>query len=176
MVLITPKYLTTELAKKAVYTARLGVFGLGVSAWGEIPVNRRTFHVVILVPVKKHTKGIYKIEPHVLHRETYRGGVGSSVSTPAPWTGPYDEIAYDKAIQRWHDQSDGSAMVTPHLLFPGNTKYWGAVKREGIVAACSGVQPEFDRLIASITVDALIALALHAFKNDPEREGKDFLL
>ena len=81
-----------------------------------------------------------------------------------------------KAVQLWTGCNDGRAGVVPHLLFPGYTPYWGGVKRDGIVVACSGVQPWFDRMISGIVADTIIALAHDAYENDEERKsGVDFL-
>jgi hypothetical protein len=165
MALITPPYLTEELAKRAVEVAHGAVFESAL-----IPVKRGDYHIVILVPCQREVGGYWEqlyIEPYPLYEQSF--------GEHSDWATDYQKIARDKARQRWYDQSDGGAMVTPHLLFPGNTKYWGAVKRECIVAACSGVQPEFDRLMAQITVDTLIALALHEWKNDTSLEYLDFL-
>ena len=170
MAILTPKYLTTELAKTASLIGHQAVFGRGMDSRVYLPVKRFAYHLVILVPAMEITDPLWPehvIRPHCLFEQSCRD---------AEWTGPYDKIARDKALQLWTDRADGGAHVTPHLLFPGDTPFWGGVKREGIVVACSGVQPEFDRLMASITADTLIALALHAWKNDEsEREGKNFL-
>jgi hypothetical protein len=164
MMILKPKYLTQKLAEQAAAVAHGAVFESAL-----IPIKGDAYHIAILIPVQYKQTGPWEchlIDPYPL----YDHGFGDSDSGEL-----YQAIARNKARQRWYDQSDGSAMVTPHLLFPGDTKYWGAVKREGIVAACSGVQPEFDRLMAQITVDTLIALALNEFKNDTSLEGFDFL-
>ena len=64
----------------------------------------------------------------------------------------------------------------PHLLFLGDTPYWGGVKREGIVVACSGVQPHFDRMIAGMVADGLIAMAYELWMtSEDKQEGASFL-
>ena len=174
MAILTPKYLTQELAEKSALIAHQTVFGRGMDSRTYIPVKRTAYHLVILVPAMEDTRAQdypdwpnYPLQPRSLYETSCRD---------SEWSGPYEEIARCKALQLWTDRADGSAHVTPHLLFSGDTPFWGGVKREGIVVACSGVQPEFDRLMASITTDTLIALALHAWKNDESsREGQNFL-
>jgi hypothetical protein len=175
MALITPKYLTKKLAESAAAVAFRAVFGWNdaLDLQSEIPFRQAAGHLVILVPAMEDAREAdypnwpnYSLQPYCLYEVSENKDI---------WTGKYDEIARCKALQRWTDRADGGATVTPHLLFSGDTPYWGSVKREGIVAAFSGIQPEFDRLTAQIAVDTLIALALHAFKNDTSLEGLDFL-
>ena len=64
----------------------------------------------------------------------------------------------------------------PHLLFTGETPYWGGVKRRGIVVTCSGVQPWFDKMVSGMIADAMVALAYDAWMNSQIINGQvDFL-
>lgn len=166
MKVITPKYITKEIAATAVATAVRSVLGSGLT-------KRQDIHVVVMVPAMKDDRPDYTDYPdysiyaEVIHEESF-GNVGK-------WEHPYNDIARCKALQLWQGRNDGRAGNIPHLLFPGDTPFWGGVYREDIVVACSGVQPYFDRLISGITADWIIALAQHAYENDKERIGKDFL-
>ncbi len=174
MAILTPKYLPKKMAEDAALIAHHTVFERSADSRLNIPVKRCAYHLVILVPAMEDARETdypdwpnYPLQPHVLYETSCRD---------SEWSGPYDEIARCKALQLWTDRANGGAGVTPHLLFPGDTPFWGGVKRDGIVVACSGVQPHFDRLMAGITADTLIALSLHEWKEDESwREGKDFL-
>ncbi len=167
MSLITPKYITQDIATAAVAMATKLVLGSGIAKRGDC-------HVVVMVPAMKDDAPDYPDYPHyaifaeVIYEDSF-GDVGN-------WEHPYDNIARCKALQLWHDRNDGRAGSVPHLLFSGDTPYWGGVKREGIVVACSGVEPYFDKLISGITADCIIALAQHAYENDKQRVGLNFLL
>jgi hypothetical protein len=92
------------------------------------------------------------------------------------WEDPYYQIAWCKALHLWTDRNDDRTSPIPHLLFSGDTPYWGGVKRRGIVVACSGVQPWFDKLVSGIVADTIVALAHDASERDPEmKQGVDFL-
>jgi hypothetical protein len=135
-------------------------------------VKRRHFHIIILAPTMASGSSVeypdgYVLKPGILYEK--------SVKDDDPWEHPYHEIAKCKALQLWHERNDGHAGNVPHLLFSGDTPFWGGVKRHGIVVACSGAQPWFDRMIAGMTADILIALAHNAYEKNREREGLDFL-
>ncbi|PIQ68706.1 MAG: hypothetical protein COV91_02745 [Candidatus Taylorbacteria bacterium CG11_big_fil_rev_8_21_14_0_20_46_11] len=86
---------------------------------------------------------------------------------------PYCE---GKAIQLWHDRNDDRTNIMPHLLFSGDTVYWGGVKRHGIVVACSGVQPWFDKMFSGMIADMLVGIAYNAWMlSEDKRQGVDFL-
>ena len=170
--LLIPKYLTKAIALQAIYVALYAVMGKN----GPLrPRPKRNHcHIVILVPgMEDACEGEYPdwpnypLTPVLLCEYGYNCGDA--------WEHPYDSIARCKALQLWTGRNDGRAGVIPHLLFPGDTPYWGGVKRDGIVVACSGVEPYFDRLIAGIVCDTLIALAHDAYEKDPERKVVDFL-
>lgn len=144
-----PKFLTKEVAEIAVDTVMQAVF------FGSLAdkLNRPTCHVVIVVPTQGSAN---EIIPYVLYEKTHgeREGWGEH---------HFNHIATSKSFQLWYDRHDGGTCAVPHLLMPGDTPYWGGVKREGIVVACSGVQPYFDRMISGMVADACIALAADAY-------------
>lgn len=169
MAILTPKYLTREQCEMAVSIAlRLAMEGF------RDKLVREQCHVVILVPAMEDARTEdypdwpdYPVSPYAL----YERSLGQEFCERR-----YDEIAKCKAIQLWTGRNDGRSGPVPHLVFSGDTPFWGGVCREGIVVACSGVQPWFDRMIAGIAADVLIALARDAFENDPEVQRKESFL
>lgn len=171
--LLTPKYLTKEIAKQAVDLAFEAVFG------HHSPVRPRLrrdhCHVVVLVPAMDDAREAdypdypnYPLQPVVL----YEDGLGEKEK----WDKEFDNIARCKALQLWTDRNDDRTSPIPHLLFPGDTPYWGGVKRRGIVVTCSGLQPYFDKLVSGLVADIIVALAHDAYENDEEvKQGVDFV-
>lgn len=101
----------------------------------------------------------------------YEGGHGD----PEEWNHNYTAIARNKAALLWRGH-DGRTDAMPHLLCVGDTPYWGGVYRDGIVVACSGVQPWFDRMIAGIVADLCIGLAYDAWMvSEVRKDGHAFL-
>ena len=121
---------------------------------------------MVLVPGIGDAPG-YPCQPVLLYEQSF--------GTIADWEHRYGIIARSKAIQLWTGRNDGRTDNQPHLLFPGDTPYWGGVKRNGIVVACSGVQPWFDQMISGMTIDAMVALAYDAYKTDELAEDADLL-
>ncbi len=170
--LITPKFLTVPMARSAIHGAFTLVFGPGGCLW-SLPVKpiRTDCHVVILVPGMTDHRAedypdwpAYPTKPVCLYEES-RGD-------PSKFKHPFANIARCKALQLWTDRNDGRTGCIPHLLFPGDTPWWGGVKRHGLVAACSGLQPHLDQLIAGIVVDSLVALAHEAWLASPDQEQR----
>ncbi|MFZ2484670.1 MAG: hypothetical protein WAW81_01880 [Minisyncoccia bacterium] len=127
----------------------------------KIPLNRRMCHIVVLVPAMKKVSRDYPnhlIKPHVLLEHSF--------GPRSEWPWKFDEIARSKALQLWHDRLD----VMPHLLSPGDTPFWGGVKRHGIVVACSGVQPWFDKMISGMVADTCVALAQDCWENSQDKK------
>lgn len=173
MKLITPKYLTKKIAEEAIDTALITVAG-------ESSPLKRCFNslflqccIVVLVPgMEDHRIEDFPNWPNYpIHAVSLcERSIGQSI-----WKHPYDTIAKCKALQLWTDRNDGGTGPTPHLLFSGDTPYWGGVKREGIVVACSGFHPWLDKMISSIVVDVMTGLAHDAYENDSVRASDGFL-
>ena len=167
--LVTTKFLTRGIAAMVVDSIVALAMG-NLSAISSF-MKRKMCHIVILVPAMKdvHPKGLYPVwsnrplQPHVL----YEHSVGKT-----EWLWEFDSIAQSKAFQLWQDRNDGRTDNMPHLLFPGDTPYWGGVKRDGIVVACSGVQPWFDRMIAGMVADGLIAVAHELWMKSDDRKNE----
>ena len=155
-----PKFLTHEVAKSALSL---------VYATIKQVVRRdyQGFHIVILVPSMKDDRATnfpdwpdYALEPHVLFDEGYGR---------ASWKYQYDKIAQCKALQLWHGRNDGGTDIKPHLLFPSDTPFFGGVKRDGIVVACSGFDPWIDRMVSGMIADACIGLAYDAWMKSSDK-------
>ena len=155
--LLLPKFLTRGVAESAIVSAVDMTFR-------AIPVKREMLHVVVLVPemdVTSRKWPDYPIRPFCIAQMSF--------GNMKDWPYKFDEIAQCKALQLWHDRNDGGTDITPHLLFPNDTPFWGGVKRHGIVVSCSGVQPWFDRMIAGITADVCVARAYDAWMNSHDK-------
>ncbi len=142
----------------------------------ELEPKRKQCHVVVLVPgMVDHCEEDYPnwpdypLKPVLLYEKSFLGGQEKLEAD-------FDSIARCKASQLWTDRNDDRTDCIPHLLFKGDTPYWGGVKRRGIVVTCSGVQPHIDKLIAGIVADILVAMAHAAWKNSEDcQQQVDFL-
>lgn len=169
----TPKFLTHEVAERAVNLVFNGIFYNGML---NHMLNRRVGHIVVMVPsvedarVEDYSKWPnYPIEPFLLYED--------SIGDKDQWTSKYDEIARSKAQQLWREQNtDGNTDCMPHLLFPDDTPYWGGVKRHGFVVAFSGVQSYFDQMISGMVADAIKAIARFEFEKSADKTQKKAFL
>ncbi|MEX1027292.1 MAG: hypothetical protein WD049_04695 [Candidatus Paceibacterota bacterium] len=131
----------------------------------EFPIKRNTLHVVVLAP-QKLVEGEYpncSITPYIAGERSYY---------PEEWTHNFKDIARSKANQLWYGQNDGGCEIQPHLLCSGDTPNWGGVKRKGIVVACSGVEPYFDRMISGMVADGCIAMARDNWETGGDKVNK----
>lgn len=138
------------------------------------PEDKGNCHIVILVPgiqdipVTNSVNWNRPMMPYALYDESF----GDKLT----WNYPFDQIARSKAFQLWHDQNDGRGPTPAHLLLPGDTPYWGGVKREGIVVSCSGFDEADDRMAAGMIAEICIALAKRKFaSSEDKRKGVNFL-
>jgi len=164
---VTPKHLTTGVCEAAVKIALRAVMEEGSIL--HTVVKRHCCHIVVLVQgmeTEGRTYPDYPIHPVLMYER--------SVGDKGTWTAKYDEIAQCKALQLWHDRNDEKPGIKPHLLFPGDTVYWGGVKRHGIVVTCSGIQPFYDQLIAGIAADSIKALSYSSFEASGDA-ARDFV-
>lgn len=156
--MVLPKFLTADIAKRAINEVINAVFERGLDI-----VNQRTCHIVVIVPSMKDGRPDdyseypnYALFPHVLYEESYN-------KKEWPQGTRIDVIAKCKALQLWQGRNDDRTDSMPHLLFPGDTPYWGGVKRHGIVVACSGVQSWLDKMISGMIADMMIGMAYDAW-------------
>ena len=126
--LITPKFLTRAVAE-ASCTAVLRAVKENRDLF---PLDGDTHHIVVLVPGMEDGRPDYPAWPdYQLHPVTL---FEHSRGEKSKWNFPFDDIARCKAMQLWHDRNDDRTDCVPHLLFPGDTPYWGGVKRRGVLA------------------------------------------
>ncbi len=171
---LTPKFLTPEVIGGAADIVMSGVFYN--SRLDGVIKKKRMGHLVVLVPSIEDARGPnyanwpnYPITPHCIFEQSY--------GDRREWTSEYDIIARCKAQQLWRGQNtDGNTDIMPHLLFLDDTRYWGGVKRHGLVVAFSGVQSYIDQMISGMVADALKALGRHMYEiGDDVAEKRAFL-
>lgn len=171
---LTPKFLTRELAEKAVKLVMGGILFNGLL--DGIAKAERMGHIVVLVPSVEDARAAdypnwpdYPIKPFLLFEKSY--------GDRDKWTSQYDNIAKCKAQQLWRGQNfDGNTDVCPHLLFPDDTLYYGGVYRHGIVVAFSGDKSRLDQMLSGMVADAIKALAGVAFdESDDKAQKRAFL-
>lgn len=177
--ILTPKFLTKQVAAIAVEQV------LSITVLSRAPIaeylnltelfKRHVCHIVILVPSMVDDRESdypewpdYDVIPHLLYEH--------SIGDKSGWEYPFDNIARCKALQLWHGRNDDRTDCMPHLLFPGDTPFWGGVKRHGIVVTCSGVQPWFDKMTSGMIADMCIGLAYNQWMTGFDRnDDRNFL-
>ena len=165
---LTPKFLTKQLADAAIGKFLQSIFSSG------IPFKRKACCIVVLVPALE--VGHEKTDFDYPNFPTKAHFLCEYKLEESEWTRKYEEIARCKALQLWHDRNDERTNIMPHLLFSNDTVYWGGVKRNGIVVACSGVQPWFDKMLSGMIADLLVALAHNEWVTSDDAQKKvDFL-
>lgn len=169
-----PKFLTVEMARTAVGHVWLTIV---CNELVDFMPKRRACHIVVMVPEMEvtgkdeNTHGgpiynypDYPVRPVVLYENSFE---------LSNWTADYADGAKCKAFKLWHGHNDGRTDILPHLMYSGDCPFWGGVKRDGIVVACSGVEPHFDRMISGMVADMLIAGAYHAWmKSEDKKEDR----
>ena len=152
-----PKFLTHDLAESVIKSVLDLLFdGLWMSQFPK----RKALHVVVMVP---YFVSDGRVLPHTLIEHSY--------GNKSEWPWPFDEIARSKAQQLWDGRNFGGTDVKPHLMVVGDAPYWGGVRRDGIVVACSGIQPWLDRMVSGMIADTLIGLSYEAWdKSDDKKE------
>ena len=171
--IVTPKFVTAFLAEQVVKHVLRG-FRPDAELHLAIP-GLETCHIVVLVPAMKDDRASdyadwpnYQLQPHCIYEH--------SEGDKATWSHKFDDIARCKALQLWHDRNDDRTDCMPHLLFPGDTPYWGGVKRHGIVVTCSGVDPWFDKMISGMIADMIIGFAYRSLMSgEDKKEDRSFL-
>lgn len=126
--------------------------------WGWNQDGVMNCHIVVLVPVKENGR----VVPHPILDKSY----GKKID----WKYPLDQIARSKASQLYYGQNDGRTDIQPHLLFPGDTVYWGGDKLERFVTALSGYECWQDKALSRMNNAALIARVNDAFQASKEKK------
>ncbi|MFA6407871.1 MAG: hypothetical protein WCW36_00115 [Candidatus Paceibacterota bacterium] len=152
--LLLPFFLTKEIAEEAMRMALTSALSEDFKRHLRHP-NEPQFHIVMLVSaLEAKAMACYPnlpLYPHTLAEYSY-GDRGK-------WRYDFRQIARCKTLQLWQERNNGGTDSSAHLLFPGDTPFWGGILREGIAVGCSGDKPWIDRMIAGITSDIAIALA-----------------
>lgn len=117
-------------------------------------LKRPDLHMVILDPTK-----VFAVTPYFEEAVLFQ----HSFTDPSGWENPYNKFALKKAEVTWRTGLSTRVIreCTPHLLVKGDTRYGGSVNVNGIIVACSGVQPWFDEMFAGIE-----AMLLQGFANE----------
>lgn len=164
--LLLPKFLTKEIVRSAAYMAITSMKELLFTSM-ELKFEIEMCCIVVLVPAMKEADWPnYLIQPYPIEYCYQKNNIGVA----APELAQYQSIAQCKALQLWHGRNDGGTDIQPHLLFSNDTPFWGGVRRNGIVVACSsGTKPHFDRMIAGMTADICVALAYDEWVKSPDK-------
>ena len=149
------QFLTPALAEQALDIAYDAAFRKPVCDALKLDPDNDSVHLVLIGPEKESDDE--PLVPAILAQKSY----GPIVD---PGKRPIVRIARSKAWQAWLGQNDGGTDIQPHLLFPGDTRYWASYKDGLLVGAGSGVKPWNDRFLASTIVHAAKALAYGAWK------------
>ena len=167
--LCAPKFLTSRIAEIACIGALDTLYASLLDS--NLKPKCKQLHIVVLVPGMTDDRPDYpkwpnyQLQPVMLYEHT----LGDSENFPYPFA----DIARCKALQLWHDRNDDRSEIVPHLLFPGDTPFWGGVKRRGIVVACSGIQPWLDKLVSDMVADLMVALAYNAWMESPDKADSE---
>ncbi len=165
-IILKPYFLTEKIAGDSIAY----VLNIIADLFDKKELKHLDFHMVILVPSMKVDRldyPNYLVEPSILYE--------FSSGDKNKWEHKFDEIAQCKALQLWHGRNDGRTDCIPHLLFPEDTPWWGGVKRQGIVVACSGFQPHFDKMFSGLVADMCIGKAYNEWANLQSNLEGDFL-
>lgn len=99
-----------------------------------------------------------------------------SFGYPSDWEHPYDEIARGKTriSARTGLSSREVHTMRPHLLVPGDVKYWGNAIGPPFIVSCSGVEPWFDEAISNAVLGLCKALTQRRVERMRAADGSDF--
>lgn len=164
------KFITLEIITRAIEDAQACIDVHKIPSASD----RQNFHIVILGPKLVSTGRGYPndvyLEPHLYHEESF-GDVED-------WRFDFRAIARCKALQLWDGTNPGGSQLNPpaHLLFSGDTPFYGGDKMEGLVCACSGLPPYYDKLVARVVLSSIIAQVHDALENSDDKiKGEPFL-
>jgi len=167
--LLTPKFLTERLITDAVISVMSKFADFARERLGS-GRDCPDCHVVVLGPGMEDARKEdypdwpdYPVKPVVLAEYPF--------GNQEEWRHKFNEIARCKAMQLWGDRHDGGAGMFAHLLFPGDTPFWGGVKTEGIVVSCSGLPPWLDKMVAGMIACMIIGLAREAYERSEDKKN-----
>jgi hypothetical protein len=174
---VTPVFLTTEVADIAIehvvrtfFAQAKKKYVTGEEMRKHMPFGENCYVAVYVpaFPVRKDGKADYT-RPYKWHFLFGKGfGLGDPSKFGQIWEHDFEDIARCKAVKG--DRSD-----QPHLLYPGETVYWGNVEVQGIRIGCSGFASEDDMTVSENTGREIIRLAKEAFDTFMQTFEGDFL-
>lgn len=118
-------------------------------------LKRSDLHIVVASPlIPENIKEDFWYEKGILYEY--------SIGDPEKWEFPFKKIARSKCYLSWRYQMPTQVIQAraPHLLGSDSTLYYGSAVSDGLVVACSGVQPYFDQMISSWVLEACRALCI----------------
>lgn len=126
---------------------------------------QKSCHVAIMVPTITRTahqmEGIP--EPHVFYEQCF----GNIMN----WE-ELEELARRAARDLWEDKPNILELhASFKQFFSTGQPLCSGAKRQGIAAACSGLQPYFNAMIANMAIDACLAMASHYQAQHLMQEG-----
>jgi hypothetical protein len=171
-----PAFLTPEIAESSINLTLAAC--LHVLKPEARDLRELNCHFVVLVPTMvcgdEQCGGVwfpdFEIKPRVLCEVTF------GEERREMWSHKYDEIARSKTMQLWHGRNLGETDISPHLLFPEDTYYWGGVYRHGIVVAGSGFKSYQDKMCSGMSADMMVYRAYGTYlKWRKENPYEDFI-
>ncbi len=121
--------------------------------------SRDDGHIIIVGPLMIKAEGKpfpvkYSLEPTIIYEY--------SIGNKSNWEFPFDEIAQCKALQMYHGRNiPGNMNSQAHMLFEGDTPFFGAHREGFLVAGFSGIQSYYDQMISKVALAAIVARAEH---------------
>lgn len=156
-------FLTETLAKEAVALALPAIKKLMATRTG----GRNGLHIVILDPTITPAGGGSFAEAILYEHQ---------IGDPEGWKHDYVAIARSKAEQAWRDGRPNlwTHLFAPALIVEGDARYWSSFVYNGLVVACSGIQPWFDFLVGGWVALACQQLAQDEKQVHDEATGGGF--
>ncbi len=121
--------------------------------------SRDAGHIIIIGPLMIKAEGKpfpakYSLEPAIIYEH--------SIGDKSNWEFPFDEIAQCKALQMYHERNiPGNMNSQAHMLFEGDTPFFGTHREGFLVAGFSGIQSYYDQMISKVALAAIVARAEH---------------
>ena len=98
--------------------------------------------------------------------------VVDSIGDPNDWEHDYKSIALSKA-EKSVRTGMATAKLGPQYLLDADTVFWGSEVLDGIVVACSGVEPYYDEMVSMWIAATIRAFCKKAFAELPD--GTEFI-
>jgi hypothetical protein len=168
---VTPMFLTKEIAETAVEGAVRAFFirekkkhRSKKKTRKHMPFGRNCYVAIYVLSYPTGENGRADYTQPAQYSFLY----GKAFGCRDKWKHDFEDIARCKAVK-------GERSDQPHLLFPGETIYWGNVEMDGIRIGCSGFASEDDKKISRGTGRRLIRLAKAKHDKFMQTYKEDFL-